>query len=403
MELPILSTIAIIFGLTVLVIIICNFFKIPHLIGYLLTGILISPNTSRILGHVEEVEVFAEIGVILLLFTIGLEFSIKNLLRIKRYVLLGGSLQVAFTIALAALVTLVFGLPWQQAVFVGFVVCLSSTAIVVKILQDKIQINTDHGKVTLAMLLFQDIVVVPMILVLPILSGQDSNWLPSLGLLVIKLAGLGLFAYVISRWIIPRFLYQVMKIKSQEVFLIATIFIVAVIALLTSSLGLSLALGAFIAGLIVSETDYNRLAISCILPFRYVFISFFFISMGMLLDWHVLAAHPFIVGLLILGVLLIKFSGVLLASYFLKVSLKTALLVGFAMAQIGEFSFILSKTGMDFNLMSETNYQIFLAVAIATMAITPFLIDYSPALANRLLKRRTRRTPILTAGKPGDA
>jgi CPA2 family monovalent cation:H+ antiporter-2 len=198
--------------------------------------------------------------------------------------------------------------------------------------------------------------------------------------------GITLAAYVSARWIIPRFLARVMKLKSQEIFLIATVFIIAVITTLTSTLGLSLALGAFIAGLIIAETDYNRLAITCFLPFRYLFISFFFISMGMLLNYRIVLEYPVTIVLLFLSVLLVKFISAALATYILKLPVKTAVLVGLIIAQIGEFSFILSKTGLDNGLISETYYQIFIVVAILTMAVTPFLIQHAQSLANLLFR-----------------
>ncbi|CAA9270337.1 MAG: Inner membrane protein, KefB/KefC family [uncultured Adhaeribacter sp.] len=386
MEVSLLLNIAIIFGVAILIILFCNRLNIPYLIGFLITGIVVSPNSFGLLKEGAEVESFAEVGVILLLFSVGIEFSIKNLLRIKRYVLLGGLAQVFFTIGVTALCVKLFAFTWQEAVFVGFIVSCSSTAIVIKQLQDRIEITTDYGKVILAVLLFQDIIIVPMMLLTPMLSGKDTNILVSIVELILKLMGITLAAYVSARWIIPQFLARVMKLKSQEIFLIATVFIIAVITTLTSTLGLSLALGAFIAGLIIAETDYNRLAITCFLPFRYLFISFFFISMGMLLNYRIVLEYPVTILLLFLSVLLIKFITAALATYILKLPVKTAVLVGLILAQIGEFSFILSKTGLDNGLISETHYQIFIVVAILTMAVTPFLIQQAQPLANILLK-----------------
>ena len=388
MHLPILLTIGIIFGVTIVVVMICNFLRIPYLIGFLLTGIVVSPSTFGILHESTEVEVFAEIGVILLLFTVGLEFSIKNLLKIKRYVLVGGSLQVLFTIALAAALTALFGFEWKQAVFFGFIVACSSTAIVIKQLQDRIEIPTDHGKLILAILLFQDIAIVPMMLLLPIISGQSSNWMADIGMLLFKLLALGAGAVLAARYIIPPFLVQVMKTKSQEVFLIATIFLVAMITTLTSYLGLSLALGAFIAGLIIAETDYNRLAISCFLPFRYVFISFFFISMGMLMDYRILLQYPLLILLGVFVILMLKFGGAFLAGKSLKVSTQTAILSSLMIMQIGEFSFILVKEGFALGLISETNYKVFIPVAIITMAITPFFIQNASRISTIFIKTK---------------
>jgi CPA2 family monovalent cation:H+ antiporter-2 len=375
------------------VIVVCNFFKIPHLIGYLVTGILLSPNSTPILKGAHEVEAYAEIGVILLLFTVGLEFSFSNLKKIKKYVLVGGALQVVITIFITAVLIYAMGRSMEESIFWGFVIALSSTAIVIKTLQDKVKLNTPYGKVVLAILLFQDIVIVPLMLFTPILAGQGDNPLIEMGLLVVKLAGIAFLAYVLARWVIPKFLYEIMKIQSQEVFLITTIFIVLGIALLTSWLGLSLALGAFIAGLIIAETDYNRLAISCFLPFRYVFISFFFISMGMLLDYKIfLNEFPLIVFWFVF-IIVVKISAGLLASLSLKVSLKNSAIVGLALAQIGEFSFVISKTGLSYGLINQVNYQIFLSVSILTMALTPFVLVNLEYLINKALKVRSKLWP----------
>ncbi len=394
MDLHILLNIFILFGVTVLVIYLCNLLKIPHLIGYLLTGIVLSPNTTSLLSEAHEVEVYAEIGVILLLFTVGLEFSFGNLKKIKNYVLIGGALQVLFTIFITAVLIYAMGRSLAESVFWGFVTALSSTAIVVKMLQDRLKLNTDYGKVVLAVLLFQDIVIVPLMLFTPILAGVGENPVLDIGLLILKLAGMGVFAWVLARWVIPQFLYHVMKIQSQEVFLIATIFLVCGITLLTSWLGLSLALGAFIAGLIVAETDYNRLAISCFMPFRYVFISFFFISMGMLLDYRVFLEELPLVLFWFGFILLVKIAGGALATFALKLPWKTAFAVGLALAQIGEFSFILSKNGLDLGLITKTNYQIFLAVSILTMALTPFVIQNLETLTAGLGRRAEKEEAL---------
>lgn len=391
MDLHILFNIFILFGLTLLVIIVCNFFKIPHLVGYLIAGIILSPNTSSLLSDAHEVETYAEIGVILLLFTVGMEFSFGNLRKIQRYVLLGGLMQVALTILITAGLISLMGRGVQESVFWGFVTALSSTAIVIKILQDKVKINTPHGKVVLAILLFQDIVIVPLMLFTPILAGEGDNPFMDIAMLILKLGATGLIAWVLAKFIIPKLLYQVMKIQSQEVFLITSIVIVVGVALLTSWMGLSLALGAFIAGLIIAETDYNRLAISCFLPFRYVFISFFFISMGMLLDYMVFIDQFGSIMFWLVFILVVKITAGFLAGYTLKVGVKVSLMVGLALAQIGEFSFLLARYGLDYKLISEVNYQIFLAVSIITMAIAPFLLNNLEDVSKLLVQIKQRR------------
>nr|WP_298997934.1 cation:proton antiporter [uncultured Allomuricauda sp.] len=365
-----------IFGVATAVIIICKFLKIRYIIGYLITGVLLSPNTSRYFADMEEVDVYAEIGIILLLFTVGLEFSFSNLKRIKNYVLIGGASQVFLTILLTAgLIWLLMRPSVEESIFWGFLYALSSTAIVVKVLQDTNKITTPHGKFILAVLLFQDIMIVPLMLFTPILAGAgDSSPLEALLWLLGKLVLMGGISYLLARFVIPFFLKTVMKVQSQEVFLIALVFIVTGIALLTEELGLSLALGAFIAGLIIAETEYHRMAISCFLPFRYVFMSFFFISMGMLLDWKIFATDFGWIVFWFFFALAVKAIAGILAVKVMKLDWKTALAVGFSIAQIGEFSFVLAQSGLEYELISKNNYQIFLAVSILLMSVTPFIV-----------------------------
>jgi len=382
LELHILQNICIMFAVAIGVVIICNTLKIPFLIGYLLTGVFLSPNNSSILNEAHEVEMYAEIGVVLLLFSVGLEFSFSHLKQLRKYVLLGGLFQLIFTIAISALLISLMGRSLQESVFWGFVISLSSTAIVIKVLQDKMMLAKQHGKIILSYLLFQDIAVVPLLLFTPILAGKGGDPLTEIGILIIKLLAMGLIAFMLAKWIIPWFLKKIMTLQSQEIFLIATILIVTGIAILTSYMGLSLSLGAFIAGLIIAETDYNKIAISCFIPFRYVFICFFFIAMGMLLDFHVFITDWPLILFWLVFVLIVKAAAGLLASLVLKVPLKTSLMVGISIAQIGEFSFVLSKAGQDLDLISENDYHIFLAVAILTMALAPILVANAENIQN---------------------
>ncbi|MBP2831953.1 cation:proton antiporter [Aquimarina sp. U1-2] len=376
MQHHILINIFAIFGVATAVIVICKFLKIRYIIGYLITGVLLSPNTSAYFADMEEVKVYAEIGIILLLFTVGLEFSFSNLKRIKNYVLVGGAAQVFFTIFLTAGLVWLFMQPSsEESIFWGFLYALSSTAIVVKVLQDSNKITTSYGKFILAVLLFQDIMIVPLMLFTPILAGAgDSSPIEAIAWLLGKLIAMGGISYLLARYVIPFFLKTVMKIQSQEVFLIAVVFLVTGIALLTEEMGLSLALGAFIAGLIIAETNYSHMAISCFLPFRYVFMSFFFISMGMLLDYKIFLTDWEWIILWFFFTLIVKAVAGILAVKVMRLDWKTAVAVGFSIAQIGEFSFVLAQSGLEYKLISTNNYQIFLAVSILLMSVTPFFI-----------------------------
>lgn len=375
MQHHILINICAIFGVATLVVIICKFLNIRYIIGYLITGVLLSPNTSSLFADMHEVEVYAEIGIILLLFTVGLEFSFTNLKKIKHYVIGGGASQVFFTILLTAiLIWVLMRTSLQESFFWGFLYALSSTAIVIKTLQDNNKIASSYGKVILAILLFQDIMIVPLMLFTPILAGVGGSPVVALGVLLGKMLLMAVIAVGLAKYVIPYFLKTVMKVQSQEVFLIAVVFLVTAIALLTEQLGLSLALGAFIAGLIIAETDYSHMAISCFLPFRYVFISFFFISMGMLLDYRILLTDPLWIAFWFVFAFAVKATAGILAARVLKTDWTTAFAVGFSIAQIGEFSFVLAQSGLEYEMISQHNYQIFLAVSILLMSITPVIV-----------------------------
>ena len=385
MDHHVLINLCVIFGLTSVVIVICNLLKIKYIIGYLLTGVLLSPHTTNMFTNMEEVKTYAEIGIILLLFTVGLEFSFDKLMKIKKYVFVGGLSQVVFTIVLTGvLIVLMMGTSLAEGTFWGFLYALSSTAIVIKLLQDNNKLVTPQGKFILAVLLFQDIVIVPLMLLVPIIAGEaDNPWL-SLALLTGKLVLMLAISYALSKYIVPFIMKLVMDVKSQEVFLITIVFLVTGIALLTEQLGLSLALGAFIAGLIIADTEYRHVTISCVLPFRYVFMSFFFISMGMLLDYRIFIEEPGWIVFWLVFAFVVK----AIAGYFsartLKLGIATSITAGLSIAQIGEFSFVLAQEGLSHHLISDHNYQLFLAVSIILMSLTPFIFDKSEWVGSKI-------------------
>jgi len=372
--------------LAILVIYICQKLKIPSVVGLLITGVLAGPNGLALIKDVHNVEVMADLGIILLLFTIGLEFSIGKLLQIKKTVLMGGSLQVLLTTLITALVMVKIGRPVGEAVFIGFLISLSSTAIVLKIIQDRAEIDSPYGRSTLGILIFQDIIIIPMMLFTPILAntggGMGESPLILFGKVILILAML----FVGAKWAAPFVLYKIARQRSRELFLISIVTICLAVAWFTSSLGLSVSLGAFLAGLIISESEYSHQAMGSILPFKDVFTSIFFISIGMLLNMEVFLQSPLTVILITLAVLLIKTMVGVLAVAALGFPLRTALLAGLALGQVGEFSFILSKVGMNYGLLSDSFYQIFIAVSVLTMALTPFIIVLAPRIAEGFLK-----------------
>ncbi len=384
MELKILNDIVIIFGLSIAVIFLFNKLKIPPIIGFLFTGILTGPYGLGLVYSVHEVEILAEVGILLLLFTIGIEFSIKEILKLKKPVLVGGSFQVGITIVVFALIAYGFSENINELIFIGFLVALSSTAIVLKIFNDRGEIGTPHGRIVLSILIFQDIIVIPMMLFTPILAGQGGNLVESLLLLVVKGIGMILFVFLGAKYLIPFIMFQIAKIKSREIFLIGIFVICFGVVWITSAIGLSLALGAFLAGLIISESEYNHQALGNILPFRDVFTSFFFVSIGMLLNFEYALQNLWIVLIITIIILFGKSIITLIGTLLLGYSMRTAIIVGLGLAQVGEFSFILAKFGSEFGFLSGSSYQLFLAISILTMAVTPIIIKVSPGIANYL-------------------
>lgn len=406
MDLIILKDITIIFSISVGVIFICQQLKIPPIIGYLLTGVLAGPNGFSLISGVHQVEILAEVGVILLLFTIGIEFSLKNLVKIRNTLLIGGGVQVFITIGAFYLITRLDivgaqdGNSMKEAVFMGFLMALSSTAIVLKLLQERGDFISPHGRTVLGILIFQDIVIVPMILILPFIAGVSAEGSGGILEILIKVVAVILLVFIGAKYVVPKLLFHVAKTKSRELFLLTIIVIALAVAYMTYMAGLSLALGAFLAGLIVSESDYSQQAFGNVVPFLDVFTSFFFVSIGMLLDVEFLLAEPVIILVVTIGVVALKTIIASGAGFALGFPLRTSLMVGFTLAQVGEFSFILSKKGQELGLISAGNYQLFLDVSVLTMAATPFVIAAAPGFADLLLKLPLPEK-IKTGLKPG--
>ncbi|MCD1295112.1 potassium transporter KefB [Methanocella sp. CWC-04] len=384
MGITLLQGLITIFGLSIVILLICHRFRIPAIIGFLFTGILVGPYGTGIFSAVSEVEFLAEIGIVLLLFTIGIEFSFKSLLELKRSFFVGGTVQVLLTFLAAFAIASRMGFSTELSILIGFLFTLSSTAIVLRLLQEKDQLESPHGRTAVGILIFQDIVAVPMMLIVPLLAGTSGSvgMEDSIHILVLKIIGIILLVAIGTIWLVPKILFEVAKTRSRELFLLCIIVICLSMAWLTSSIGLSLALGAFLAGLIISESEYSQQALSGVLPFRDVFTSFFFVSIGMLLDIGFILKDPWTVVLVAIVIILLKSSIAGIATLVMQYPLRTAILVGFALSQVGEFSFIISKLGLDYGILNNEHYQFFLAASIMTMAATPLVMAASPHIAN---------------------
>ena len=378
-----LHDLLILFGLGVAVVLLFHRAKVPPIVGFLITGVLCGPYGFGLISDPHEVESIAEIGVVLLLFTVGIEFSLKQLARIRNFLLIGGGLQVVLTIVIIYLVERLVGEGTKVALFVGMLVALSSTAIVLRLLADRGELDGPAGQAVLGILIFQDLCVVPMVLFTPFLTGVGAGAGDAIAVVIKALLFIG-GAVVAARWVVPRLLHYVVATRRREVFLLAIILLCLGTAWASARVGLSLALGAFIAGLVISESEYSHQALGEILPLREVFNSLFFISIGMLFDVRTVIGAPFTVFGAILVVIVVKTLITTGASIALGQSLRIAIVAGLALAQIGEFSFVLSKVGLSAGLLDVAHYQLFLAVAVGTMTITPVLLAVAPRIAAAL-------------------
>ena len=355
--------------------------KLPTIVGFMLVGVIFGPHGLAAVREVDAVNVLADIGVALLLFVIGLEFSLQRLLTMKRLLFVGGGLQVLITGAGATLLLVLLDRPVEEGVFAGFLLALSSTALVLRGYQERSEMDAPHGRVALGILLFQDLCIIPMMILIPVLAGTSGVT----GLEVALALGKALVAVTVivltARLVIPFLLRYVVRLRSSEVFILSTALVIFGTSWLTASLGLSIAIGAFIAGLVLSESDYSHQIVADFLPFRDLFISLFFVSMGMLLSVAQLWAHlPLVLGVVTLLVVAkcVIIGGVVRV---LGYPPRVAVLTGLGLAQVGEFSFVLAREGLALNLLAPADYQIFLGASILSMAATPFLIAIAPRIA----------------------
>jgi len=386
MDLTILKDIVIIFALSTFVNLVFTRINIPTIIGYLITGIIAGPFALALIHSPKEIELMAEIGIILLLFSIGMEFSLNHLLKIRRIVFLGGFMQLITTTLITMLVARLYNLSWISALFIGLITALSSTAVVLKLLQERSEITSNYGRTVLGILIFQDIVLIPLLLLVPLLGGETMNFSNQILILMLKAILIIGLVYVGNKWLMPKILHMIAMTKNHELFFMSVLLICLSIALLTSELGMSLAFGAFLAGLMISESEYSHNVFGNIIPFKDTFTSFFFVSIGMLLNLNfVFENYMLIIGTVVL-VVIIKMSIGSFCAFFLGHTLKGTILVGMAISQVGEFSFILAALGLDHNIISPFYFQLFLATAIISMAISPFLIQVANPVADRILK-----------------
>lgn len=360
--------------------ILCVRLKLPLIAGFMIAGMAIGPYGLGLIKDTAAIEVLAEIGVMLLLFTIGLEFSPNRLREMRRNVLFGGGLQVSLTVAAVTFIATLLGRTWNQALFFGFLVALSSTAIVLKSYVERNEVDSPHGRISIGILIFQDLSILLMLLLIPLIGNAGEmtlvDALRQLALSVVAMASI----VTVSWFIIPPLLARIVSLRSPEVFLLTVVFLLLAFAWVTSHFGMSLALGAFIAGVVIANSDYSHQSETEVLPFRDVFNGIFFVSIGLLLSLATLFENLGYVIALVLSLILLKSLIVWLVVRILGSAQRVAIVTALGLSQIGEFSFVLAKAGQGAGLLPVDDYQSFLAASVISMLATPFLIAWAPSI-----------------------
>ena len=398
-----LADLVIVFAVAAAVVFAFGLLRLPSVVGLLVAGVLVGPYGLSLVSDLHVVEVLDEIGVVVLLFTVGLEFSLSRLIIMLPTMARVGLPQIVGTTALVTVATWWYLGTLPQAVFAGMLVAMSSTAIVLKLLADRGETAAPHGRVAVAVLLLQDLVVVAAMLAVPLLASAAGVRSPSQATAPVGHAA-GLFAnpvasvaaglaavaavLAVGRLLVPRILHEVVRLRNRELFLMTIVLACLGTAAITAQVGLSLALGAFLAGLLLSESEYGHQAFTEVLPFRDTLASLFFVSVGMLLDVRFLAEHAALVAVTVLAIVLGKTAMTVIPALLAGYPPRTSLLAGAALAQVGEFSFVLGSRGAEAGLLDRDDYQTFLAAAVLTMAATPLLAAALPGWLDRLSRSR---------------
>ena len=380
--------------------ILARWLRLPLILGYIAAGVLVGPNTfGPSVGDVHEIELLAEIGVALLLFTIGLHFSLGELAPVRRIALLGTPVQMALTIAFGYVVgRLLLDLGWVESVWLGALFSLSSTAVVLKTLGEQGVLGTLSARVMIGMLIVQDLAIVVLLTVLPVLENVREG-LPDLGLAVLKAAAFIAAMLLLGSRILPLLLARLAVWGSRELFLVSVVAIGVGVGYATYLVGLSFAFGAFVAGMVLSQSDYSHQALAEVEPLRDVFAMIFFVSVGLLIDPSYLWTNLGTIALVVLLVLVVKgliFGG--LTSVFGYGNI-VPFAVGLGLFQVGEFSFLLAREGISSEAISQKTYSLVLATAAITMALTPLAARLAPVLYGRY-RRRFPREPLQTFNLP---
>lgn len=385
-HIPLLGSLLIIIGVAAGIIAVMQRVGIPSIVAFLLTGVVVGPAGFGLVEDSEAIAAMAEIGVVLLLFTIGLEISIRELAAMWREVFIGGGLQILITFALGTAVALQFDIPTPQAIFAGLIVAASSTALVLRLLGDNGELGRPYGRLALGVLIMQDIAVVFLLLIVPMLASGTFDARET-GTQLGKAVGLIVAIFIAARFLYPWLMRTVVKTRSREVFTLATLAVVFGTAELAGLAGLSLAVGAFIAGLVVSESIFSHQMLAEVLPFREIFNGLFFVSVGLLVSREALVGAPLMLAAAVLIVMVVKALIVFGVAKLLKLSLTEAILAGVSLSQVGEFAFVLAQQGLNYDLLSRDDYAIFISASVFTMLLTPAAIALGKRVTATINKR----------------
>lgn len=387
-DLSLLANMALVLTIALFVGLVAHRLKIPSIVGYLATGIVIGPHVLGLISDVDDIETLATVGVVLLMFTLGMEFSIKALKHVGVVAILGGIGQIVVTAALGLIIAKLLGKSLQEAVLFGFFISLSSSIIVLKILSDREELRSPHGRIMTGILLIQDLSVVPMMAILPALGDNGTFAIADVGWAILK-AGLFLgTTFVLGFWGFPWFIKEVAGERSRELFLLTIVCICFGAGFAADRFGLSVALGAFLAGLMISESEYAHEAIADIRPLRDTFAVLFFVSLGMLADFSFVADNPRDIVVVVFAIVIGKFLISAAVPRLFGYSAKTTVFVGSGLFQIGEFSFILAALALEKNLISEDLYSLTLTAAFFTMLLTPFALGLISRVHYRVTQAR---------------
>ena len=382
MEYSIFNEIMILLVTSVLVVTLFHRFKLPAVLAYLCIGIVIGPYGLSWIPENEDTRLLAEFGVVFLLFSVGLEFSVEQLIAMRRAVLGLGGAQVGLTTVLVMIICIILGFSPAAAFVIGGVLALSSTAIVIKLLKEKVELSSRHGRLALGILLFQDLAVIPFLILIPALAGHEENsivWEMTLAL--VKGAIVVTIMLAIGYWLLRPLFRVIASSRSSELFTLTVLLTALAAAWVTHAVGLSLALGAFLAGMMLAETEFRHQVETDIRPFRDVLLGLFFITVGMLLDIRSLPGILHWVVLLVVAIVVFKVVLIVLISRVMGISTGVGMRTGIVLAQGGEFGFALLTLALSGKILLAEEVQIILAAILLSMALTPLLVHYNGRLA----------------------